>query len=80
VFFQGRNAGFDAAVANMHALGRLRWIRDEHFYLVLGLAAKRTSEDFILAALEKHKSSMAGQCRKSRFAKVQSALLVWRRF
>jgi len=41
----------------------------------LGLAAKRTSEDFLLA-LEKHKSSMARVWWKSRSAKVEIGLLI----
>jgi len=74
VLFQDRIADRDAYAADTDAVGRLRWIRDKYVYLVLGLAAKRTSEDYILlAALEKHESSMASERRKSRFAKVESA-------
>jgi hypothetical protein len=72
VLFQDRDAHFDALVADIHAAGTLGRIGNECVYLVLGFAAKRTSEDFILlVAFEKHESSMAGERPKSRSAKVQ---------
>jgi hypothetical protein len=75
VVYQDPITNLDTFVTDINATGTVRRIRDECLYLVLGLAAKRTFEDLILVALEKHKSSMPRERRKSRFAKVQMALL-----
>ena len=76
VVHQDGIANLDTFVADIHPPGTLRRIRDECIHLVLGFAAKRTSEDFILAALEKHKPIMPRERRKSRSAKVQIRLLI----
>ena len=65
----------DAFVADINAAGTLSRIRDEGVYLVLSLAAKRTS-DFILVALGEHDLSMPRDRRKSRCAKVEVGLLI----
>jgi hypothetical protein len=70
VVFQNRIADFDAFVADIHAHGTLSRVCDERVHVVLGLTAKRASEDLIVA-LEKHKLSMASAQRKSRFPNVQ---------
>jgi len=75
VLFQDRIANLDALVADTDAVGTLRRIRDQGVYLVLGLAAKRTSDFILVVALGEHDPSMPGERRKSRFAKVQLALL-----
>jgi hypothetical protein len=54
VVHQDLITNFDAFVADINVTGTLSRIRDECLYLVLGLAAKRTSEDFILVALGEH--------------------------
>jgi hypothetical protein len=72
VVVQDRVAHLDALVADTHAAGTIKRVGDKCVYLVLGLAAKRTSGDFIhLVALGKHESSMAREQRNSRSAKVQ---------
>jgi hypothetical protein len=81
VIFQNRIAHFDALIADMYAPEMLRRVGDECVYLVLASAAERTSEDFLVfAALAEHDPSMARGRWKSRFAKVQWAMLTGLRF
>jgi hypothetical protein len=70
VVVQNSIADFYAFVADRNALGTFSRVCDERLHLVLGLAAKRASEDLVVA-LENHKLSMASAERKSRFPNVQ---------
>jgi hypothetical protein len=81
VIFQNRIAHFDALIADMYAPEMLSRVGDECVYLILVSIAERTFEDlFIFAALAKHDPSMANRRWKSRFAKVQPAILTVLRF
>ena len=76
VVYQDPVTDLDAFITDVHPPGSIRRIRDECIYLVLGFAAKRTSDFILFVALGKHDPSMPREWWKSRFAKVLISLLI----
>jgi hypothetical protein len=74
--YQNLITNLNALVADIDSPGTLGWIRDECIYLVLGFAAKRTSDFILFVALAEHDPRMPGERRKSGFAKVLIGLLI----
>jgi hypothetical protein len=76
VVYQDPVTDLDTFVTDINATGTVRRIRDECIYLVLGFAAKRTSDFILFVALAEHDPSMPRARRKSRCAKVEVGLLI----